>query len=218
MCLSRGQEVLSMHESSGQNEHSRVITLLIERCMSDAGHGLADLDAVAVSEGPGSYTSLRVGFSTAKGLCYTLGKPLITVSTLAALANAAFEEVQDDAALYCSMIDARRMEVYMAVFTAQGLAVTPPAPSIIDSDAVAGFLGFDRRVIFCGNGTEKCKDVLAHPLFEFSKVKNNSAAQLISLSNVAWTNGFFANISFCVPMYLKPPNITSSQQNTSKTA
>jgi tRNA threonylcarbamoyladenosine biosynthesis protein TsaB len=212
VCLSRGSEVLSLHESSGQNEHSRVITLLIERCMTDAGLKLTDLDAVAVSEGPGSYTSLRVGFSTAKGLCFALGTPLITINTLASLASAAFEEVKDSSVLYCAMIDARRMEVYAALFDADGKELSPPTPMIVDSSSFEEYFSEGQKIVFCGNGAEKCKMALTSALALFSSVVNNNSTYLVKGSLMAFSHKIFAHTAYAVPHYLKPPNITSARQ------
>ena len=120
--------------------------------MADAGLHLQDLDAVAVSEGPGSYTSLRVGFSTAKGLCYALDKPLIVVNTLRALAKAAFAEEMLTESLYCAMIDARRMEVYAAVYDAFGMEVSAASPMVIDGNSFGNFFEDGRQIFFCGTG------------------------------------------------------------------
>ncbi len=211
VCLSQGSKLLSLHESTEQNEHSRVITLLIQRCMADAGLRLNDLDGVAVSEGPGSYTSLRVGFSTAKGLCYALDKPLMKVSTLAALARAASAADQDPEALYCAMIDARRMEVYTAIFDADGTELIAPNPMVISADSFGGIFADGQRIIFSGNGADKCKMVLTSPLAKFSVVKNCCSVHLIEASMKAFKNKNFADTAYSVPQYLKPPNITSSR-------
>lgn len=209
VCLSKGFEVLSLQESEEQNAHSRVITLLIQRCMEEAGHKLAALDAVALSMGPGSYTSLRVGFSTAKGICFALGKPLITVSTLAALASDAHEAAQDPDALYCPMIDARRMEVYTALYTTDLNIILPPQPMVIDQAAFTSYFSKGQRIIFCGNGAEKCKTMLNSPLAAFSEVKNCTALQIIPHAMSAFFNKIFADVIYASPLYLKAPNITS---------
>jgi tRNA threonylcarbamoyladenosine biosynthesis protein TsaB len=211
VCLSLGTEVLALHETAEQNEHSRSITLLIGRCMADAGLALAALDAVAVSEGPGSYTSLRVGYSTAKGLCFALGKPLIAVSTLAALAAAAAAEAGDADALYCPMIDARRMEVYTALYRSDGRVEMPAQPMVVGAEAFRAYFDEGRRIVFCGNGAEKCRPVIRHPLAMFSEVKRCSSAQLVAEGLSLFLNNKFSDLLSAVPLYLKPPNITSSK-------
>ena len=204
-------EALSLQESSDQNEHSSAITLLIQRCMREAGFHLQELDAVAVSQGPGSYTSLRVGFSTAKGICFALDKPLIIVSTLAALASAAYEEAQDSSALYCPMIDARRMEVYTALYTAMGDIRLPPQPMVIGQTSFSAYFLAGQRIVFCGNGLEKCKMVLDNPLAVLSDIKNCSSLQIIPLAITAFLNKNFADTAYSPPLYLKTPNITSAR-------
>lgn len=215
VCISRGMELLSKHDSTEPNEHSKIITLLIQRCVEDAGIELGDLDAVALSEGPGSYTSLRVGFSTAKGICYALNKPLITVSTLAALARAAYLDAQDDRALYCPMIDARRMEVYTALFRSDGEVVLPPKPLIVDQFSFEEYFGSDQRIVFCGDGAEKCKKFFNNNFSSFSKVKNCSSVHLISDAMNMFFNKNFSDTAYATPLYLKAPNITSSRQKPS---
>lgn len=215
VCLSRGMEVLSLQESVGQNEHSRVITLLIQRCMTEAGLQLSDLDAVSISEGPGSYTSLRVGFSTAKGICYALNKPLITVSTLAALATAAKEVEQDSSALYCPMIDARRMEVYTALFDAEGKLQLEAQPMVIEGGSFEDYFRSGQRIIFCGNGAEKCEMVLNNPLATFSSVKRCAATQIISHAMNSFLNKNFSDSTYSLPVYMKTPNITSPRPKPS---
>ena len=211
VCLSRGVDVLSHQTSETQNEHSRIITVLIQQCMSEVGLRLNDLEAVSVSEGPGSYTSLRVGFSTAKGICFALDKPLITISTLEALAVAAHQVAQDSDALYCPMIDARRMEVYTVLFTADGNLVQPPQAMVIGQTAFEGYFSAGQRIIFCGNGAEKCKSVLNNQFASFSKIKKCDSVQLILPAMKAFLNKNFSNTACAVPQYLKAPNITSAR-------
>lgn len=209
VCLSHGAKLLSLHESSERNEHSKIVTLLIERCMGDSGLSLIDLDAVAVSEGPGSYTSLRVAFSTAKGICYSIGKPLILVNTLAALSHAASEAEKDENALYCSMIDARRMEVYMGLYDAFGEAILKPQPMVIGADSFGEYFSKGQKIIFCGNGAEKCLATLNNTLAGTSIVKNCSSVQIIFTAMKAFLNKNFADTAYAIPLYLKPPNITT---------
>jgi tRNA threonylcarbamoyladenosine biosynthesis protein TsaB len=212
VCLSHGMEVLSEQLSGGKNEHSSVITLLIKRCMEEARLTLKELDAVAVSEGPGSYTSLRVGFSTAKGICFALNKPLITISTLEALAWASCQLELDADAIYCPMIDARRMEVYMALFSAEGNLILPAQAMIIDHAAFKRYFSIGQRIIFCGNGVEKCKTIFSNKFSSFSGVKNCDSVQLISGAMKAFLNKNFADTAYAAPCYLKAPNITSAKQ------
>lgn len=183
--------------------------------MDEAKLSLQDIDAVAVSEGPGSYTSLRVGFSTAKGICYALDKPLITVNTLAALATAAHHEAQNPDALYCPMIDARRMEVYTALYTAKGELALPPQAMVVEKESFEVYFSSKQHIIFCGNGAEKCKAIVNNQFSSFSPVEICKSTQLIPLVMKAFMNKNFSNIAYASPLYLKAPNITKSRKKPS---
>ncbi len=134
--LSKGDELLALVENHEGNVHSEKITLLIADCMRDAGYELEAIDAVSVSEGPGSYTSLRVGSAVAKGICYALNKPMIAVSTLKSLAKASFAKEGIDSATYIPMIDARRMEVYMAVYDSDIQQLAPISAKVLDEQTM----------------------------------------------------------------------------------
>jgi tRNA threonylcarbamoyladenosine biosynthesis protein TsaB len=132
--------VLAVKELDQRNIHAEVITVFIEQIFAEAGKVYADLDAVAVSSGPGSYTGLRIGVSTAKGLCFGLDKPLIAVETLQAMADGMAKQITDNTILLCPMIDARRMEVYTALFNSQGNRIRPTSAEIIDENSFVELL------------------------------------------------------------------------------
>ena len=134
VCISKNAETLSLQEADKEYSHTSKITILIERCCAEAGITLKQLDAVAVSKGPGSYTSLRVGASTAKGICYALDKPLITIDTLQSIALATFKKAKQ-ATFYAPMIDARRMEVYTSLFDKDLNLVQETHAKIIDEQS-----------------------------------------------------------------------------------
>jgi tRNA threonylcarbamoyladenosine biosynthesis protein TsaB len=148
-------------EEKGFNIHSARLTLMIEDVVKNAGLGLHDLDAICISKGPGSYTGLRIGVSTAKGLCYALGKPLISINTLQLMAFMALREMSPDGkdALYCPLVDARRMEVYYALFDTSADFVQETKAAIVD-DAFLNEMLAKQQVIFFGNGTDKCRSIL----------------------------------------------------------
>ena len=123
MALAREGRVVAMKENDEGLNHSTLLGVYVDEVLRQAGVMMAGVDAVAVSAGPGSYTGLRIGVSLAKGLCYGAGKPLIAVGTLESMADAVADRVREDA-LYCPMIDARRMEVYAAVYDREGREVT----------------------------------------------------------------------------------------------
>lgn len=198
-------------QSEAPYEHASRITLLIEACCREAGCTLAELDAVAVSSGPGSYTSLRVGVSAAKGICYTLDKPLIAVHTLRSLAKASQRE-SDGAFLYCPMIDARRMEVYAAIFDEKGREIEAAAARIIHEDSFQTFFKAEQTMVFSGSGAAKCRSVIRDEHAVFREEVLCDAAHLAPLAEEAYRKGEFQDVAYFTPFYLKPPNITKPKR------
>lgn len=209
--ISQDEQLIALQEITEFAEHASKITLLIEACLQEAKMSMQDLDAVAVSQGPGSYTALRIGVSTAKGICYALDKPLIAVDTLQALALATFKTEQKDA-LYCPMIDARRMEVYCAIFDKNNQLIQEAAALKIEADTFDTYFKKDQSIVFSGNGAEKCKAVLTSAFAHFSPIVS-SAKHLIPLALQAFQNQQFADLAYFEPFYLKPPNITTPRKN-----
>ncbi|MFN7119317.1 MAG: tRNA (adenosine(37)-N6)-threonylcarbamoyltransferase complex dimerization subunit type 1 TsaB [Saprospiraceae bacterium] len=209
--ISQEEELIALQEITQFSEHASKITLLIEACLQEANLTLKDLDAVAVSQGPGSYTALRIGVSTAKGICYALNKPLIAVDTLQALALATFKTEQKDA-LYCPMIDARRMEVYCAIFDKNNQLIQEAAALKIESDTFDAYFKKNQNMVFSGDGAEKCKSVLTSEFAHFSSIVC-SAKHLVPLALAAFHHQQFADLAYFEPFYLKPPNITTPKKN-----
>jgi len=208
--FSDGPQLLALERSRESYQHSSHITLLIQKVLKQAGVQLSAVDAVAISGGPGSYTSLRVGAATAKGICYSLDKPLIVVDTLKALALATLKEVREEG-LYHPMIDARRMEVYTAGYDAANEQEEAPHALIVKEDSFKEQTDAGRLVVLSGNGAEKCKKVLPEEGFVYSSVVC-SAAHLHELALVQYEQSDFEDIAYYSPMYLKPPNITKSKK------
>ncbi len=208
--ISDGTRLLALRESDAFHEHAARITGMIVACAEEAKVPLSALDAVAVSTGPGSYTGLRIGVSTAKGICYALQKPLIAVDTLQALALAT-AHVEKRPALYCPMIDARRMEVYAAIFDADNRLIQPAAALRVEENTFADYFAQEQAIVFSGSGAEKCKTVLHSPLAHFSPVVC-SAAHLVPLATAAFATKMFADVAYFEPFYLKPPNITTPKK------
>ncbi len=199
-------QVISFEENKDGYTHASTLTILIQKCLDEAETTLASLDAIAVSQGPGSYTGLRIGVSVAKGICYALNKPLIAVDTLRALAWACAEEMKEEAH-YCSMIDARRMEVYSAKYNVKNEEEEPVNALIIDENSFEDIFAKGEKIFFCGNGAEKCKSVLTSPLAVFSPIVC-SAKHLCFLSNEYFLQGNFIDTAYFSPLYYKSPNIT----------
>jgi tRNA threonylcarbamoyladenosine biosynthesis protein TsaB len=148
-------------EERGFNIHSERLTLMIVALMKQAEVKLKDLDAICIDKGPGSYTGLRIGVSTAKGLCYALDKPLISLNTLQTMANMALEftDLTDYKTLLCPMIDARRMEVYYTLLDKNMNFITETKAEVVDENFL-GDLSVDKEVLVFGNGMAKCRRVL----------------------------------------------------------
>ena len=202
--LANKGQVLAYKEINQRNIHAEVITVYIDEILAQCNISYAQLDAVAVSCGPGSYTGLRIGVSTAKGLCFALDKPLIAVETLAAMAKgvAADKSLKNDV-LLCPMIDARRMEVYTAIFNQAGDMIKPTAAEIIDASSFAGILA-ENEVMFFGDGADKCKDTLgANPKALFVPNFVNSAKYLTGIAFQKFTNSDFVDVAYFEPFYLK---------------
>lgn len=206
ICISRNEEILARAATDESYQHAARITLLIEQCAREAGVRLSELDALAVSRGPGSYTALRIGLSAAKGIAYALDKPVIAIDTLQALALATAQLARKDARYY-PMIDARRMEVYTAPFDRQGQALGEPAAKVISEDTFRSDIEAGRLLILSGNGAAKCQSVLTSEQIEFVELLNDSA-HLVPLAHRAFQARDFVDIAYFAPFYLKSPNIT----------
>ena len=163
-----GKLVASVEQLTNAN-HASQLPVFIQQLLHEANANGWHLDAVALSQGPGSYTGLRIGASTAKGICYGLNIPLIPVDTLQVLCASVPSGVLPDNALLCPMLDARRMEVYTALYQQQGTqlsTISEVQAMIIDADAFAQTLA-QQPVYFFGNGAAKCQSVITHPNAHF---------------------------------------------------
>lgn len=206
--IADGGHLLALREAEAEYQHAARITLLIEAALREAGLSLPEIDAVAVSSGPGSYTSLRVGSSTAKGIGFALQKPLIVVDTLQALARAARQPDDAPETVYIPMIDARRMEVYSAIYDQQLQEISPAQALVILSDSFALYRKQGHPIAFCGNGAEKCRSVLSGPDLTYRTDIICSAAHLSVLAEQAFEQKEFSDVAYYEPRYLKPPNVT----------
>ena len=202
VALGDAGSLLGCRETADDKSHASHLTVLIGELLEDCNRVMADLDAIAVSKGPGSYTGLRIGVSTAKGLCYALDIPLISVETLRSMGNALVNDV-DQKTVLCPMIDARRMEVYTALYDSDLNEKEPTSAVVIDEHAFAGYLQ-KNKVLFYGDGADKCQGALgAHPNARFKKEFKISAASMVSLSESKFEEGVFEDVSYFEPYYLK---------------
>lgn len=203
--LSWKGETIALKELNQPNVHIEKLTLLIAEVMEAAGRTLGDLEAVAVSMGPGSYTGLRIGVSTAKGLCYALDIPLLAVNTLDTMAAGFMEQYPERAeqALICPMIDARRREVYSAIYTTNLDLVAPVAARIIDENSFFDASISDKLVLF-GDGAEKFEDTFAgSKSVEVMLGFVNSARYLSKPAYQKAQQGAFEDVAYFEPFYLK---------------
>lgn len=200
--------LIDFRENSEGMLHSSVLTVFIDDIIKKNNILPGRLDAIAVSAGPGSYTGLRIGVSAAKGLCYGTGKPLISVSTLQAMAHGFINQLTDEqkksygSAWLCPMIDARRLEVYNAFFDIEGNAQSEITADIINDASYGDILNL-RKVIFFGNGSDKCKEIITHPNATFVPGIHPSAKAMLSLSQQAYRMQDFKDVAYFEPHYLK---------------
>ena len=197
-----GQCIFTKSDSEGMN-HAALLSVFIAEAMEFLKSVSKNIDAVAVSSGPGSYTGLRIGVSTAKGLCYGLDIPLIAVSTLEILtANALLTAEAATNTLFCPMIDARRMEVYAAFYNQEGIIQREISADIIDENSYSAILE-NHSVYFFGNGAEKCKTTLTHPNAKFIDGMYPLAQNMIALAEKAYAEKKFVDVAYFEPFYLK---------------
>lgn len=183
--------------------HASKTALFVSEMLSEKGLKVSDCDAVAVSKGPGSYTGLRVGVSTAKGLCFGAGIPMISVGTLDTLVWQALDGnmLPEDCRYIIPMIDARRMEVYTGIFTPDGKQVSPTVAQIIDADSFKDQLA-EGPVLFIGDGADKCKDTLTSPNARFIQCCPK-AASMMHPALEALDAKQFEDVAYFEPFYLK---------------
>lgn len=201
VALSKEGEVITLKESNEGLNHSVLLGTYIDEILKENNVQTGQLDAVAISMGPGSYTGLRIGVSMAKGLCFGIGKPLIAVPTLQALALAVSAESGEDI-WYCPMIDARRMEVYTAFFDRDNRCMIDTAAEVIDGDSFANILS-GHKVCFFGNGSDKVKEFLTSSNACFLPAIETSAAHMAKIAEERFVKKQFEDVAYFEPFYLK---------------
>ncbi len=217
-----GKTVQVREDHSGKN-HALQLTLFTEEVLSSQNITIKELQAVAVSGGPGSYTGLRIGVSTAKGLCFASGLPLIAIPSLESMAGyvaadyRTLELTLDEQTLLCPMIDARRMEVYTAVFNPRGEQIRRIQADVIDNQSFLEYLE-KGKVVFFGNGSQKCRHTITHPNAIFLNGIYTSASHMSALSEKAFNNRKFVDIAYYEPFYLKDFIATVPTKNIFKSS
>lgn len=195
-------KLLGTYEIHTEKSHSGALTQMIEHLLEVTKVATNDLEAVAISKGPGSYTGLRIGTSTAKGLCYGLDIPLISVNTLESMAFGVSKFYKDSEVMICPMIDARRMEVYTAHYSAKLDELKSVYAKVVDENSFSDELEAGKVIIF-GNGAEKCLSVIEHENLVFVDGIVPHAKQIGELAQIKFENKDFADLAYFEPFYLK---------------
>ncbi len=201
--VTQNGECLGFKKNDMQKDHASFLHIAVEAIMQDIGKHLHQLDAVSVTNGPGSYTGLRVGLSAAKGFCYALNKPLITLNTLAVMARGALETlvtVAEDQ-LFCPMIDARRLEVFTAVYNFKLQELYATTHTELNNDEFLQFLD-GKNVLFFASGNTKFKSMVQQPNFVFVNLVSFCGAQGM-LAEEAFDLKKFADVTYVQPAYYK---------------
>jgi tRNA threonylcarbamoyladenosine biosynthesis protein TsaB len=215
LCEKKG--IISVKESVENKSHSSQLTLFIEELLNKQGIRTGDLDAIAVSKGPGSYTGLRIGVSVAKGIAYASSIPLIGIKTMLSMFYGIKNRVNekypgDDNLLFCPMLDAKRMEVYFSLFDSTGRIVKDISASVINKESFSN-IPESVRIHFFGNGAGKCRDVISHGNSVFSDDFEVSASHMHIPVYEAFDTGNFEDVAYFEPYYLKDFIATVPKKN-----
>lgn len=211
--IAREGKLIALKETTESQQHAKLLTVFIDEIFKENGIPMKELDAVAVSKGPGSYTGLRIGVSAAKGIAYAGNIPLIAISTLQALALGVSQQQEfEKGTWFCPMIDARRMEVYTAFYDVDNQIKKDISADIIDESSYQDILK-DRKVVFFGNGAKKCQESIQSPNAQFINNIACSAKQMVELSYNAFKSKDFVDVAYFEPFYLKDFIATIPRKN-----
>jgi tRNA threonylcarbamoyladenosine biosynthesis protein TsaB len=201
LCDSAG--IISLKESDESKSHASLLTVFIDEMLKENGIGARELDAVAVSKGPGSYTGLRIGVSVAKGIAYGASIPLIGIETTLSMFWGIYKSREADKnTLFCPMLDARRMEVYYAIYDAGGRTIKEISAEIISENSFIN-IPESQKIIFFGDGEAKCKDVIKQKNALFYDDFRISASYMHQPVIQAIKNHHFEDVAYFEPLYLK---------------
>jgi len=194
-------KLMGFEQNENQKDHAAFLHLAVKKIMTTFQKDLSNLDAIAVTKGPGSYTGLRVGMSAAKGLCYALQKPLITICTLKMMAQSAIALATEENALICPMIDARRMEVFTAVYQNLLNELVAPMALILNKDSFSEMLNRG-KIVFLGSGSGKFNNLIGHENAIFLQ-PNSYIEAMACLSYNAYQSSEYDDLATVTPTYLK---------------
>ena len=202
VCLSKDGVVLACLETTDQKTHASFIQPAIESLCKQTSIPLSSIDAISISMGPGSYTGLRVGMATAKGIAYAMGKPLIGINTLQIMAAAAKHKYPEHNSAICALLDARRMEVFTGIYSHNLEPITTSTALILDAQSFENEL-VNAAILFVGDGAEKFKAICNHPNAHFDTTLSYGAADMIALTENAFALTDYLDLAYSEPLYIK---------------
>lgn len=206
VALGNENGLLGYKELADSRSHASELSVFIQDLLKELSFNIKDIDAIAVSKGPGSYTGLRIGVSLAKGICFALNKPLIAIGSLDSMVYGIdyliTQQKLDSSHIFCPMIDARRMEVYSALFDYNKNRITDVSAIVVDADTYSEHLK-TKKIVFFGNGASKCKSVISNQNAIFIHNFEPSARFMLPLALNAYKDDKFEDIAYFEPFYLK---------------
>lgn len=206
-----GLELVSFLESTEKHSHSKLLAVLIKDCLAAAQLSTTDLDAIGLAAGPGSYTGLRVGASIAKGMCYSLNIPLITIDSLHIIA-APFFNNEEGSGFIIPTIDARRQEAYISIFDIKGKNLEESVPHIFINESFSDYYNENTRLIICGNAADKAKGILIEDTSIIFTQSYPSAKFMGEIAHKLFSEQIFSDTAYFEPNYIKSPNITTQKK------
>lgn len=210
VCITHNGTTLAFEKNEEQKQHASFVHTAIAEILKKTGVSLSDIEAFAVTSGPGSYTGLRVGMAAAKGFCYALSKPLITVNTLKVMTKAALDDTGhlDKNVLFCPLIDARRMEVFTAIYNADIESILSPQAIILEEGLFDRYM-INTKVLFFGSGSAKLRLVESNVNAIFRNIQF-SAIHVGQLAEICFYNKKFTDVAHSEPTYFKDFYTTST--------
>ncbi len=216
VAIMEGEKIVALKESGNERSHAVQLAPFIEEVMSKASLTVNDLDAIAISRGPGSYTGLRIGVSTAKGMCYGSGKPLISVSTLQSMCSGVPHEFLDKQKLndyyFAPMLDARRMEVYSALYHSDFTLKQDIKAIVVDEQSFVEYLD-EKPVVFFGEGATKTKEIITHRNAIYFDGFKHTAQNMGLMATQKLREKKFEDVAYFEPFYLKEFQATTPKKN-----
>lgn len=198
ICIADNNTILQKATNEQFKDHAAWLHTTIQQLLKEQNISINDIAAISVNNGPGSYTGLRVGLSAAKGFCFALDIPLITIHTLVLMASAGISEAEE---IICPLIDARRMEVFTACYDKTLKQVLEPQALILDENSFSEILT-NQKILFCGNAVEKIKTVVKNAHASFSN-KNYTMGNMAQISFEKFINNDFSDLAYSAPFYVK---------------